>query len=56
MLLSADNEFLDRPEIRSAALATPDPSPNILWTDESSDLFSILKWRRDLLPTALPGR
>jgi hypothetical protein len=51
MLLSTDGRFLDRPEIRLASRRLRYPRPNIVWTDDHNNLFSILKWRRNLVPT-----
>jgi hypothetical protein len=51
MLLSADGGFLDRPEIRLASKTLRHPRPGILWTDDHNNLFSILNWRQNLVPT-----
>ena len=56
-LLSKDSHFLDRPEIRLASRGLRHSRPNILWTDDHNNLFGILKWRENLLPTlALRGK
>ena len=52
MLLSTDGRFLDRPEIRLASRRLRHPRPSILWTDDHNNLFSILKWRQNLVPDA----
>jgi hypothetical protein len=51
MLLSADFNFLDRPEIRLASGRLRRSRPGILWTDDHNNLFRILNWRQDLVPT-----
>jgi hypothetical protein len=51
MLLSADGRFLDRPEIRFASRRLRNASPGIHWTDDHNNLFSILEWRQNLLPS-----
>jgi hypothetical protein len=51
MLLSTDGGFLDRPEVRLASRRLRHPRPGILWTDDHNNLFSILQWRQNLVPT-----
>ena len=45
VLLTRDRKFLEIPAIRSAtSVPDPDAPPPRLWTDDYSDLVSILKW------------
>jgi hypothetical protein len=57
MLLSEDSRFLNRPEIRLASRTLRHPRLGILWTDDHNNLFSILRWKENLVPTlALWGK
>jgi hypothetical protein len=51
MLMSADDGFFDQPEIRLAAGSPRRARPAILWTDDHNNLFTILQWRQNLVPT-----
>ncbi|HEV8336143.1 MAG TPA: fused MFS/spermidine synthase [Candidatus Polarisedimenticolia bacterium] len=43
VLLTHNQEFLNRKEVRQAAAAAP--PRRVLWTDSYSNLFTLLKWR-----------
>jgi hypothetical protein len=45
ILLSRDASFLSGAELMQKGLPFPDKMKPILWTDDNSDLFHILRWR-----------
>ena len=49
ILLSRDSEFANRPPIREAAtaLGSSRTRDTLLWTDDYTSLFSIIRWRDD---------
>jgi hypothetical protein len=45
VLLTDNQEFLNREEVRQAAAAARVPERGVIWTDSYSNLFTLLNWR-----------
>jgi hypothetical protein len=45
VLLTDNQEFLNREEVRQAAAAARVPGRRVVWTDSYSNLFTLLNWR-----------